>query len=233
MSKMIAEEKRTLREELRHLKGCQMSFLTTAFTSTGLIFALARWAQTNTSPSPLAYFFPLAVVLPASWFFFDKAKSITRIVGYYRILEHAEAGLIDPKPHLGWENALAKFRAKAHRFRKEVTDRPRRFIEFRQALSPRSMHAYWSLSLYTFFALSFLPSIIAFVSLRGAMSLRDPIVLAATALSLLSFYVAARNLARVWRLTVGEQSYDANYELWKRVLHSDLDWTQVEEALKS
>jgi hypothetical protein len=33
------------------------------------------------------HIFPLVVLIPCWWGFFDKAKTITRIVGYIRILE--------------------------------------------------------------------------------------------------------------------------------------------------
>ena len=179
-----------------------MTFLTTGFTSTGLILALVRWAPTATEPNPMAYFLSLVVILPASWFFFDKAKSITRIVAYYRILEHIETGQLKPGLFLGWENSLAKFRKDLYKHKHIVADRPRRFSEFKRVLSPLSLHAYWSLAFYTFSALSFLPTFIFMATISKTRPLGDSILFTVSLASLLAIYVMSRNIYRVWRLTV-------------------------------
>ena len=54
------------------------------------------------------YLVPLVVLIPCWWGFFDKAKTITRIVGYFRILEQLAlvdgGGTLDTIDRfLGWE----------------------------------------------------------------------------------------------------------------------------------
>jgi hypothetical protein len=114
---MLYKEQAVLRAELGNLKNCQITFLTFTVTGSGLLFTFAANVVTSeSSPFPqLGIFFliPLIVILPFWWVFFDKATTITRIVGYYRVLEML---ILDPTITAslkGWENALAHFRKDA------------------------------------------------------------------------------------------------------------------------
>jgi len=107
---LLKKEISYLREELITLKNCQVTFVTVAITGTGLLLGLAARFSSDSLPG-VFYLFPLVIVLPAWWIFFEKAKTITRIVGYLRIIER----LILKKTEadfLGWENAQAEYRNK-------------------------------------------------------------------------------------------------------------------------
>ena len=78
-----------LREELHNLKDCQVTFLTRSVIATAALLGLAVSLTSDSSFPPLGAFYliPLIVVVPSWWIFFDKATTITRIVGYYRNIE--------------------------------------------------------------------------------------------------------------------------------------------------
>lgn len=110
--KVYCKELELLRKELRDLKDCQLKYFTLSITTTGLILGvIARFGPDTTVPDifyllPLV---PLAIVLPSWFVFFDKAKTITRIVAYYRLLESLIIGNISFN-FIGWENSVALFR---------------------------------------------------------------------------------------------------------------------------
>jgi hypothetical protein len=94
MNETLLEKEFTfLREEMRDLKTCQVQFVTFSVTGTGVLFGLV--ALTQNKLQGVSYLFPLTILLPSWLIFFDKAKTITRIVGYYRILEKLSLGQID------------------------------------------------------------------------------------------------------------------------------------------
>jgi hypothetical protein len=67
----------------------------------GLLAALVK------SPLPSAvYLYPLCVLLPSWMVFFDKATTIARIVGYYRVIEGLMLNQLRAASFPGWENAL-------------------------------------------------------------------------------------------------------------------------------
>ena len=74
-----------LRQDLQDLKRCQLQYFTLTLTGTGAILGLA--AIFSESFRGLALLAPLCVILPNWVIFFDKATTITRIVGYQRALE--------------------------------------------------------------------------------------------------------------------------------------------------
>lgn len=194
-----------LRQELHNLKTCQVAFLTTAFTATGLLLGLIP-KLIESGLSRLGFLTPLVVVLPAFCFFFDKARTITRIVGYYRILER----IINPCEFPGWENALGRSRIEFSTLGK--------MSKFRRIMFMRQPHGYWSLAYYTFTLLSLLCLVgawrIAFSDGRPIMFCLWILVIA----SILVIICIGRNLYLIWQLTVGESSYEANYQKWKKRL---------------
>ncbi len=52
---------------------------------------------------------PLVIILPISCIFFNKAVTVTRIVGYYQLLEDFNLGINEGK-YIGWENSLKRYR---------------------------------------------------------------------------------------------------------------------------
>lgn len=106
--KYQCRELKVLRNELDNLKECQLKYFTFSITATGIIFGLiARLG--DVSYSGLIYLLPLTVLLPAWLVFVDKAKTITRIVAYYRLLESILLNNLDFNL-IGWENSLMRFR---------------------------------------------------------------------------------------------------------------------------
>ena len=83
---VLQEEQKLLRNEISQLKGCQLQYFTLTVTGTATLFGLAAMSQ-NPMVIGVAFLAPLAIILPCWWIFFDKATTITRIVGYYRVIE--------------------------------------------------------------------------------------------------------------------------------------------------
>lgn len=114
----MREELILLRDELKALKECQTRYIGLAITSVGVIFAylaeslgdVTKYFTTQTDPiiNP-AYLTPLVIILPISCIFFNKATTVTRIIGYYQILEDFNLERNDGK-FIGWENSLRKLR---------------------------------------------------------------------------------------------------------------------------
>ena len=103
--KLYEQERKALREELYNLKSCQITFLTTSITATGLLLGLASTFASDPFKG-IAFIFPLLVLIPSWWIFFDKATTITRVVGYYRILESLILDNCTAENYMGWENSL-------------------------------------------------------------------------------------------------------------------------------
>jgi hypothetical protein len=224
-----------LRQDLRDLKRCQVQYFAFSVTSTGAILGLAA-----SLPSPymrgLSMLAPLVILLPCWVIFFDKATTITRIVGYQRVLEHL---LIDPVPpkyrYIGFENALAEFRA-AEAARPSS---PRASIPPRQDSDPikpslwgmiflRARHRYWMVNWYTFAALSLLSCLVSYSFLtESPFVLNAPLGIrfeapertlwAGTGFILVLAFMAY-TFRMVYRLTRGTYSYDETTVTWQRIL---------------
>ncbi|MFA6000499.1 MAG: HEAT repeat domain-containing protein [Thermoleophilia bacterium] len=114
---LVFVEYNALRQELRDLKKCQVTFLTFSVTATGVLLGLGSKYGTLTdliSPG-IIYLFPLTIIIPFWWIFFDKSITIIRLVGYFRLLENAVTKPWAVRNFLGWENAIAEFREKQKR----------------------------------------------------------------------------------------------------------------------
>jgi hypothetical protein len=114
------EELDLLRQELFRLKECQNFFINLGFTiSSGLLAYLVigggvvqTFSDLKTEPSiNIIYLIPLVIILPIWLIFFDKATTISRIVGYYMILEQFIQGKLPQDNYLGWENSLNLLRS--------------------------------------------------------------------------------------------------------------------------
>jgi hypothetical protein len=101
---LIDRELGYLRSDLQSLKICQLQYLTLAITSSGAIFGLSVLSD---KPSwGIALLAPLCVVLPTWLIFFDKATTITRIVGYQILLEEQLISGTVLFDFVGYENSL-------------------------------------------------------------------------------------------------------------------------------
>jgi hypothetical protein len=164
MKPIIESELRNLREELRDLKGYQFKLLSLAATITGFLLSLTRLRLESgvaAAPGSLLYLLPLIVILPSWCIFFDKARTITRIVGYYRIAEQKLRQSQEPTPQEfpGWENSLASFRQLRGKIEKEIaatrkTSLRKRLSHLRATILLIESQRYWVLTYYTFLALA-------------------------------------------------------------------------------
>jgi hypothetical protein len=166
--------------------------------------------------------------------FFDKATTVTRIVGYYRVLEGALLGAADVGRWIGWENALNEFRDRQRRgllrWRctedclsarsggREAVDRRElrcRYECVRRALTFSAGHRYWELTYCAFLGLSVLcVGLYCYVSRPLSAGSAALLSLAALLVLLSAFW----NGRMVWQLIWGRHSYSANAKFWKQIL---------------
>jgi hypothetical protein len=98
---------RDLRVELGQLKTCQNQTLTIGITGAGFLLALTR-IDPETHYSQFILLLPLAILLPLWLMFFDKARTITRMVAFLRVQE-ALALSNKVRCVLGWETAMKEY----------------------------------------------------------------------------------------------------------------------------
>jgi hypothetical protein len=219
-NELYEPERSSLRQELHNLKNCQITFLTTSVTATGLLLGLATTLTSKIefgkTTVAIIFLLPLIVLLPFWWVFFDKATSITRIVGHYRILERLILGRCQATNFIGWENAIGEFRRRqvrgefASRIGEDVSPWQSRLAKI---LLLRTGHRYWVISYYTFLALSVVCIVTSIILIRRGWYLVFPIV------SLLPISISAWwNIREVWHLIYGHHSYDTNECYWEQVL---------------
>ncbi|MBI4653900.1 MAG: hypothetical protein HY752_02760 [Nitrospirae bacterium] len=149
----VSREIGTLRLDLQDLKRCQLQYFTLAITGTGAILGLS--AILGNDLKGLALLAPLSLILPSWLIFFDKATSITRIVGYQRVLEKQLCAQLPIYKYLGYENALAEFRFKEQEAWQAVrhslqSTRPNLF----EIAFLKTRHRFWMINWYTFAMLS-------------------------------------------------------------------------------
>lgn len=156
-SKAQLDERSDLRKELQFLKECQFKYFSLAVTITGLIVGIADKFASRLNDDRGVLLAPLLVVLPCWYIFFDKATTITRMVGYLTLLERIIAGDTGYR-FLGWENAV-------HRFRRGEASVPGLRTRLKvywsgvwnglqEFSSIRSAHRYWTLCWITFAGLT-------------------------------------------------------------------------------
>jgi hypothetical protein len=203
-----------LRKELEFLKGCQVRYFVLSVTATGAVLGFAQRLSVTPTDHVL-YLAPLLVTLPCWWIFFDKSTTISRIVGYVRVLEDIRrTGKTESHQYIGWENALELFRSR----------QPKGigpwFSEWIKGLrgGVRSLlllttHKYWALNYWTFAGLCGASLWMA----RGLETSNNrPVWIVFVVLSLFS---AIYNLSVLGRLTHGSASYRSNYAKWNDVVH--------------
>jgi hypothetical protein len=120
-NELLQKEKETLRNELIKLKECQVYYFWSSVTATGVILGLGSKMGLEkkvilrvfnilniTFDANMVHFLaPVLIILPCWLIFFDKATTITRIVGFYRIIEYKLLNIKDVRHEfIGWENSL-------------------------------------------------------------------------------------------------------------------------------
>ena len=206
-TKVVLHEMDTLRHELQHLKLCQVRYFLFSITVTG---ALVGTLSRSEASSHAMYLAPLIVVIPCWWIFFDKAATITRIVGYYRLLEMMLTGEGRHR-YCGWERALADFRRWQEDGRLksvQANSKPGADSAIR-LLRLNSPHRYWVINWYTFLMLS-LVCITLSASSLGFVSMAAVVAVVG--------WSAYANFCAINDLVFGDASYDANEKYWVAIL---------------
>jgi hypothetical protein len=199
-----------LRQELHSLKTCQFAFLTTAFTTTGVLLGfLAKFGSAEYAD--FVFLAPLVVILPCFCFFFDKASTITRIVGYYRILEDISGNT----RFVGWENSLYKSRNKDEKIPLDF------FSLIKRIVLVKKPYGYWSLAFNTFLTLILICILCALFCPnfnKGESNYLEIHWIVLLFSIVFSAVCIIRNFYIVKSLMAGESSYEKNYENWKKIL---------------
>ncbi len=224
-----------LRQELQELKRCQLQYFTLSVTGAAAILGFAGSMSNREllGPSLLA---PLAIIIPCWWIFFDKATTITRIVGYIRLLE----GLITdgPDPNLvypGYEKALAMYRCLEDDIRERRTPRPQmtnpeRRQSWLHLLALRTRHRYWMTNLYTFILLATLCCVAGWGLFSGlGSSARSSLGGVSSTVRAWSVGIAGLLTAGstiygflvVYQLVFGKYSYTMNEVFWRLALNRE------------
>jgi hypothetical protein len=160
--------------------------------------------------------------------FFDKATTITRLVGYQQSLECIRAQVGAPMRYVGLENALALMRAN-----EAILDAK---LDYRTPNSPtllgllllRTRNRYWMINWYTFAILSLVVCTLGFNFLGTAqqtvffpfganLTLPERTLWGSGAFGGFGL-VAIYTFLQIWRLTAGNQSYDAYAKKWAQIL---------------
>lgn len=216
----------TLRREVTELKRCQVQYFSLSVTATGAILGLAAAVTGKPDGIGLAMLSPLALLLPCWVIFFDKATTITRLVGFQRAIESAMWGGHQEALAwlLAWESALGDFRHAQDSGDLEVHP-PKNRPHFLGVLCLRTRHRYWMANWYTFFLLSSLACILGYNYLESKLfDFRLPLGIEAripehTLWGLPAFagmtVVGAFTLVVVVHLVRGKHSYEANTTAWK------------------
>jgi hypothetical protein len=233
----LLREIRSLRQDLHDLKNCQLQYFTISISGTGAILGLSIILGA-TAYKGLAFLAPLTVILPCWLIFFDKATTITRIVGYQRLLEDQISG----KAHsfgrsynyYGWENSLSIFRSKeneAWSYVKKFMGR-RSIFSFLGMFSLKTRHRFWMINWYTFFLLSSICCLCGYLILCDQkfnfLSLCDPAsIIPASAwaeiVALFLFLVCTiYTLILLYFLKIGSLSYEGCSLIWRYILTTDL-----------
>ena len=213
-----------LRDELKFLKNCQVGYFTLSVGAGGAVLAFADNICSNGNfPNAYVYLAPLLVSIPCWVIFFDKSTTITRIVGYLRLMEGIEKSkekqiTFGPYELLGWENSLALFR----KFESEK-DLPDAVKDLQKATTESiwviikapflsATQKFWTLNWWSFFAIG---AACLFQSYSSEFSI---IWFFASALTLIATGYTAWVLCS---LVSGADSYNGRFLLWRHVLFSE------------
>jgi len=221
--KVLLGERDFLRRELAALKECQLRYLWLTILGTGLLFGATDSVDDSKGTILLA---PLVVILPFWWLFFDKATTITRIVGYLRVLEQILNGSQD-YVYLGWENALAEYRRRQEAgtlaFAEDTAVSS--WEKVVRLLTLKTPHKYWVINFYTYLSLALLS--LLFAAVTSTADRAWSLVAIAFGGAVLAGLSLRYNWEAVYSLVYLRSSYDANESFWKQVLGRPLPAPQV------
>lgn len=218
------EEKSQARSTAQDLKRCQLQYFVFSITVTGAILSFSKSLIIN-NPS-IIMLSPLLIILPCWMMFFDKATTLTRLVGYIRILEDIIGEIEGVHPiYVGYENALSRFRKKeginsTHLFKGFVAQNMRILILW------GNRHQFWTINWWTFaflsiicWCLAIIPNFTQFISSNILFILAITSLLAIISCGLYTF-------ALVYQLTKGRLSYDSAAQFWRTFMPSHQNFNQ-------
>lgn len=241
LSEIILTTWKSLRREEEFLKLCQFRYFAISVTSVVAFVGYVKTSQVgavegDTTPSWL-FLLPLLVTLPCWWIYFDKAKTIARIVGYLRILERllARDDPEDFKKFAGWQSAMGLFREK-HRDKtlqrvKQIAPAIGLWKQIGRTLTFDTPHKYWTMHFWTFLVLSLTCIGLAMSQYRGPWLVecgslhplkctffydrvsqeQFPIAFAAIILGVNTWF----SFRLLLRLIFGMNSYEAHWQMWR------------------
>jgi len=206
-----------LKHEALHLKRCQIGYFGLGIGAAGAVVGLTK--DGDAGFAPMIYLGALLVLIPTWRVFFDKAKSITRIVGYYRHLETMLRTGVVPAGYVGWENGLERFRRESERGTAGFGG----LAATRSVVTAASRHPspYWRIVNGSFAALC--TSVVAIGIARAALAPTTPAAWgcfgAAWVVAVcVILWSAERTFDAVAELEGGIHSYRANEACWGFVL---------------
>lgn len=212
----LENERNALRAELHFLKSCQLKYFLLSVSASGVVNGFANNFDKNV-PN-IIYLVPLLVIIPCWWIFFDKATTITRIVGYYRIIEGIiQTNSSSPYYYLGWENSLNLFRKKQHdvKIRERIVHFSKGImIGLTRGLLFRTTQRYWVINWLTFLCLGLTSFYLGFPE---SNILKSPMWYVLALIFIISFL---HNLSVLGKLIDGQNSYSNNFSVWKEILKS-------------
>lgn len=198
---MCKKEYDNLRDELHNLKKCQVTFFTASITATGVILTVA--AKINSDLAGIVYLFPLSVLIPSWVVFLDKATTITRIVGYYRVLENFFLDKNLQKYYIGWENSLKMFREKES------------IVSVDEEEVKGSYFNYWNIVNNAYLILSVICVILTIITIK--IDLNIEYLMVTLSLGIVTF-ISYRNWKIKDSLIKGRHSYNTNEKIWREIL---------------
>jgi hypothetical protein len=217
---MMRSEWESLRKEQEFLKRCQLQYFLFSITVVGLFIGLSHLHGDDTKKimeeQGWLFLTPLIVTIPCWWIFFDKCKTIARLVGYLRILEELSLTKSphDLKLYIGWERSIGFFRtdytSDQMRRNKNVFSYGKNGRRLR-LLFFYSAHKYWIAHFYCFF----LTSLICLLLARNC-AFTNTVLYGASVVAVILIALNTFNLLD--RLIFGMNSYDAHEEKWWDIL---------------
>jgi hypothetical protein len=223
---LMKMEWQSLRSEEEFLKRCQLQYFLFSITVVGLFVGLSHLEVPGMQPviSEHSWVFltPLIITIPCWWIFFDKCKTIARLVAYLRVLE--ALALSDDreflKLYLGWETSMGLFRDKFSKgMERNPNVHPHIPIEKRpwKILTFDTDHKYWVAHYYCFLFVSLICLIIAWKTITT-----DPTTYILSLLVVLANAVVTFKMLE--RLLFGQDSHNAHEKEW---------WTLLRDARKN
>jgi hypothetical protein len=98
---------RDLRVELGQLKTCQNQAVLFGITGAGIVLGLVKESPIA-GMEPFLFLLPIMILLPFWLIFFDKGRTISRIVGFLRVQERLGMAKSDSGA-TGWESAMNEY----------------------------------------------------------------------------------------------------------------------------